>query len=86
MIRIPVDLTHYLPVSRETAAQIANVASHFESTVTLEGDGLVLNLKSMIGLLSQSIPKQGDVHLVIAGPDEEQALPQLQNLLKKLFP
>lgn len=86
MIRIPVDIPHHLPISRETAAKIARVASHFDSTITLEGDGLVLNLKSMIGLLSQSIPKQGGVELVISGPDEEQALPQLTDLLKKLFP
>lgn len=86
MIRISVDLTHHLPVSRDTAAQIAYAASRFESTVTLEGEGLVLNLKSMIGLLSQSIPKAGSVDLVISGPDEAAALESLQKLLQKLFP
>lgn len=86
MIRIPVDIPHHLPISRETAAKIARAASGFESTVTLEGEGLVLNLKSMIGLLSQSIPKDGNVLLVISGPDEEQAKKQLTQLLLSLFP
>lgn len=86
MIRIPVTIPQHLPISRETAAKIARAASGFESTVTLEGEGLVLNLKSMIGLLSQSLPSEGDVQLVISGPDEEQAKEQLKDLAQLLFP
>lgn len=86
MIRIPVTIPQHLPISRETAAKIARAASGFESTVTLEGEGLVLNLKSMIGLLSQSLPREGDVQLVISGPDEEQAKEQLKDLALLLFP
>ena len=73
MIKVPVELTSYLPIQRETAMQIANAACKYESTMTLERDGIVLNLKSMIGLLSQSIPKDGKMVLVVDGEDEQAA-------------
>ena len=52
---------------------IAKAASKFQCTLTLERDGIVLNVKSMIGLLSQSIPKDGLMFLVADGEDEAAA-------------
>jgi len=73
MIKTPVDLGMLIPIGREMAAKISSAASLYPCTVTLEHDGIVLNLKSMIGLLSQSIPKDGKMTLVIDGEDEEKA-------------
>lgn len=73
MIKAPVELTRHMPIQREIAMQIANAACKYESTMTLERDGIVLNLKSMIGLLSQSIPKDGKMVLVVDGEDEQPA-------------
>lgn len=73
MIKTPVDLCMLIPIGREMAAKISSAASLYPCTVTLEHDGIVLNLKSMIGLLSQSIPKDGKMTLVIDGEDEEKA-------------
>lgn len=55
MIKTQVDLHNHNIIGRERAALIASTASRFQSTLTLERDGIVLNLKSMIGLLSQTI-------------------------------
>ena len=74
MIKTPVDLSKLIPIGREMAAQISSAASLCPCTVTLEHDGIVLNLKSMIGLLSQSIPRDGKMTLVADGPDEEKAV------------
>ncbi len=74
MIRTHLDLSHMIPISREKAALIASTASRFAATATLERDGIVLNLKSMIGMLSQSIPKDGQIDLVLSGEDEQSAL------------
>ena len=73
MIKTPVDLSMLIPIGREMAAKISSAASLYPCTVTLEHDGIVLNLKSMIGLLSQSIPKEGKMTLVVDGEDEEKA-------------
>lgn len=56
MIKTQVDLHNHNIIGRERAALIASTSSRFQSTLTLERDGIVLNLKSMIGLLSQTIP------------------------------
>ena len=73
MLKTEVNMSKHMPIQRETAMQITAVADKFQSTLTLEHKGIVLNLKSMIGLLSQSIPKDGVMTLVADGADEKAA-------------
>ena len=74
MIKCDVNLSKHMPIQREMAMKITGVSDKFESTITLEHQGIVLNLKSMIGLLSQSIPKDGCMTLVADGCDEKAAM------------
>ena len=74
MIKVDVNMSRHMPIQREMAMKITAVADKFQSTLTLEHKGIVLNLKSMIGLLSQSIPKDGNMVLVADGADEKAAL------------
>ena len=74
MIKCDVNLSRHMPIQREMAMKITGVSDKFESTITLEHQGIVLNLKSMIGLLSQSIPKDGCMTLVADGCDEKAAM------------
>ena len=74
MVKAEVNLSRYMPIQREMAMKITGVSDKFESTITLEHQGIVLNLKSMIGLLSQSIPKDGCMTLVADGCDEKAAM------------
>ena len=61
------------PMDRRKAAIIAGTAARFDCTVTLEGSGLILNLKSIIGLLSQTAVPQFPMDLICDGMDEEAA-------------
>ena len=81
MIRIPADLTPFMPIDREQAMRIASVADRFQCMLTLEKDGIVLNIKSMIGLLSQTVPKDGKMTLVADGEDENEAVAELKKIL-----
>ncbi len=83
MIKTLVDLKPFVPLDRVSAALIAQTASHFESRLTMEKEGMVLNLKSMLGLLSQ--PFFGDEHtsLVADGPDEKEATEALLAIFQK---
>jgi len=74
MIKTEVNMYRHMPIQREMAMKITSVADKYLSTLTLEHKGIVLNLKSMIGLLSQSIPKDGCMTLVADGSDEKAAL------------
>ena len=74
MVKCEVNLSKHMPIQREMAMKITGISDKFDSTITLEHKGIVLNLKSMIGLLSQSIPKDGNMTLVADGCDEKAAL------------
>ena len=65
------------------SALSASTASRFQSTLTLERDGIVLNLKSMIGLLSQTIPKDVLIWVVADGVDEQAATEAVMSVLTK---
>ena len=86
MITAPADLSRFLPIGRTMAAEIAAAAGKYKSMLTLERDGIVLNLKSMIGLLSQSIPKDGQMTLVANGEDEQEALAAILEIIQGLRP
>jgi phosphotransferase system HPr-like phosphotransfer protein len=70
MIRTELNLQPIIPFSRVTAAELSATASRYESMLTLECEGLVLNMKSMLGLLSQAKLPEGRGTLVADGPDE----------------
>ncbi|MDD3411729.1 MAG: HPr family phosphocarrier protein [Eubacteriales bacterium] len=82
MLRTELDLSALLPFNRSTAARVATAASRYESRLTLECDGVVLNAKSMLGLLSQARVPDGRITLVADGPDEEQATRDLCALIR----
>lgn len=69
-----INLKRLIPITRETAAKIAAAASHYDCTFTMEHGNSVLNLKSMLGLLSQVLPQDGVVTLSADGQDEKQAM------------
>ncbi len=70
MIRTELDLQPLMPFTRATAAELAATASRYQSRLTLECEGLVLNMKSMLGLLSQAKLPGGHATLVADGVDE----------------
>lgn len=81
MIRQNVNLSSLMPIGRTKAAEIAGVAGKYTCMLTLERDGIVLNLKSMIGLLSQTVPADGQMVLVAQGADEQEACKAMVEVL-----
>ncbi len=73
MIRTPINLEPLLPFTRVLAAKLATVGGHFECSLTLEQEGLAVNLKSMLGMLSQTMKPSPDITLVASGTDEKAA-------------
>lgn len=83
MLKRQFDLTGVKPFNRESAAEIAIAASRYESTLTLESGNSIINMKSMLGLLSHAVPMKGEVTLSADGPDEEQVMDAILSLLEK---
>jgi len=84
MTKLPADLKPLLPIDRETAMRLADAASRHACMLTLESRGVVLNLKSTIGLLSQSIPADGRMALCASGEGEERAASEMMEMLRAL--
>ena len=84
MLKTELNLAPFLPFNRENAAAVANAASRFECRLTIEYDGVVLNAKSMLGLLSQTRLPDGQVFLVADGVDEREATERLTKGLRPL--
>lgn len=85
MIRQPINIKALLPMKRQTAAEIASMASRFDCTFTFESRNVILNAKSMLGLLSMALPEDGDVTVNMDGKDEAAAAAALNDLLRRLI-
>lgn len=84
MRREPVALQTFPPVNREIAAKIATLASRYECTFVIEFANSFVNMKSMLGLLSQALPLREGATLRAEGPDENEAMDAMLTLLEGL--
>lgn len=50
------NLKNMRPINREIAGQVATLASRFDCTFVMEFANSIVNMKSMLGLLSQMLP------------------------------
>lgn len=82
MQRVEVHIKGRLPFSRERVFRIVSAANGYSSTVMLEGEGLTINGKSMLGLLTLAPERGRRYYLVTRGEDEEEALHRICALLE----
>ncbi|MBR4068901.1 MAG: HPr family phosphocarrier protein [Clostridia bacterium] len=85
MIKEAINIKPILPMKRDTAASIATLASRFDCTFTIEAHNMILNAKSMLGLLSMSLPEDGQVSLSADGDDEAAAITAMSDLIRRLI-
>ncbi len=67
------------------AAAFAKLAEGFRSEVTLSRDGMSANGKSVIALVTLAATKGTSVRIVAEGPDAEQAVAALAELIEDGF-
>ena len=73
MIKTQIDLKSLLPFTRVLAAKLASTGGRYDCSLTLEQAGLSVNLKSMLGMLSQTMKPTSAITLVASGTDEIKA-------------
>ncbi|MBN1776526.1 MAG: HPr family phosphocarrier protein [Clostridiales bacterium] len=83
MIRTRIELGPLLPFTRVLAARLATISGHFHCSLTLEQDGLAVNLKSMLGMLSQTMKPSSGITLVANGTDEKEATEAIVSAIKE---
>lgn len=67
------------------AAMFVEAADRFESEIELIFDGITVNAKSIIGVLSLGIGNGDKAILRISGSDEEEAMERLVQLIENRF-
>jgi len=74
-----------LGIHARPAAEIAKLASQFESSVTLLGNGKKANAKSLLMIMSLGIQTGQDLTVATEGVDEEEAMEALSVLINNNF-
>ncbi|MCM8824061.1 MAG: HPr family phosphocarrier protein [Candidatus Omnitrophica bacterium] len=65
------------------AALFVQIANKFDSSVKIEKDGLIVDGKSIIALLSLGLTKGTKIKLILEGEDASQAFSELKEFLVK---
>ncbi|WDC83611.1 HPr family phosphocarrier protein [Caloramator sp. mosi_1] len=63
---------------------IIGEANKFKSDIKIEKGNIVVNAKSLISVLSLVVNKGDTIKIVVDGPDEEEAVLALKNILTNL--
>jgi phosphocarrier protein HPr len=80
-----ITIINKLGLHARAAAKFVNLASGFESSVTLSRDGREVNGKSIMGVMMLAAGQGTSLILSTSGNDEESALIQLNQLVQDRF-
>lgn len=67
------------------ATLIAQMANKFTSEITLEKDSIVVNAKSIMGVITMAASYNTVMTLKVEGPDESEAASAIENLFETKF-
>lgn len=77
------EITHETGLHARPATAVVNKAGKYQSDIQLEYKGKSVNLKSIMGVMSLGVSKGAVVTIFAEGKDEESALQELEELIKK---
>lgn len=85
MSEVEVQITNRLGLHARAAARFVHLANRFKSNITVVKEGSRVDGKSILGLLTLAASKGTKLRLAAEGEDEEQALTELAELVRKCF-
>jgi phosphocarrier protein HPr len=80
-----VTLTNMLGLHARAAARLVQMASRFQSKITLSKDGRTVDAKSILGVLMLAGAPGERLLLSAEGPDAEEAVEALSGLIRSRF-
>ena len=72
-------------IQARPATLIAQLANKFTSEITLEKDSIVINAKSIMGVITMAAGYNTTLTLKVEGPDESEAASAIEDLFEKKF-
>ncbi len=85
MIRREVEIVNKLGLHARAAARFVTVASGFAADILLRRDDTEVNGKSIMGVMMLAAAQGTRLELVAEGPDEEEAIARLTELIANRF-
>ena len=85
MIEHEVEIVNRLGLHARAAAKLVHLAGRFRSDVKLLKDGETVDGKSILGLLMLAAAQGEQLRLRTDGPDEEEAMAALADLIARRF-
>lgn len=74
-----------LGLHARAAAKLVQLANQYQSQVFLSTDKMSANAKSILGVLTLAAGKDTSLVIEVDGPDEEEAMGQIQSLIENRF-
>ena len=85
MIERDVEIVNRLGLHARAAAKLVHLAGRFRSDVKLLKDGETVDGKSILGLLMLAAAQGEHLRLRTDGPDEQEAMTALEDLIARRF-
>lgn len=85
MRRCEVTIINKLGLHARAAAKFVTLASRFKSDIRLQHETKEVNGKSIMGVMMLAASQGSRLSMTASGPDEEEALQQLEALINKRF-
>lgn len=80
-----VEIVNPLGLHARPAAEFVKLASRFQSEVQVEKDGMVVNGKSIMGVMTLAAECGSSIRIEVQGADAEAALTALVDLVSRGF-
>lgn len=77
---IKVNVTTKKDLTATLASEIVREMGKYQSSAEMEHNGKKVDIKSILGLMSLSVPKGSEIELIAEGPDESQVIEAAKNL------
>ena len=80
-----IQIINRLGLHARAAARLVTLTSRFESRIELGRNGQMVNAKSIMGVMMLAASKGTSLKLVAEGPDEEEAVRAIEELVNNRF-
>jgi len=85
MLQREVEIINKLGLHARASAKLTQVAGHFKANVWIGRNGRRVNAKSIMGVMMLAAAKGSKVMIETDGPDEEQAMDAVTQLIAARF-
>lgn len=80
-----ITIQNKLGLHARASMKLINVAGRFESDVLIKHDSSEVNAKSIMNVMALALSKGTEIELITHGPDEEEALKAVSELIENRF-